>query len=64
VTDIDLTPEQRDAAMHGAEAYIRACPGAGKTRLIVERLSHLAPSLASRRGVAVLAAGKRVWIIF
>jgi DNA helicase-2/ATP-dependent DNA helicase PcrA len=55
VTNVALTPEQGEAARHGTEVYIKACPGAGKTRLIVERLSHLTPSLASRRGVAVLS---------
>lgn len=55
MTDVALTPEQRDAARHSAEVFIKACPGAGKTRLIVERLSHIAPRLASRRGVAVLS---------
>lgn len=50
-----LTNEQLAFARHPSEAFIQACPGAGKTRSIVARLSKLAEELPPRKGVAVLS---------
>lgn len=50
-----LTNEQLVFARHPAEAFIQACPGAGKTRSIVARISKLAEELPPRKGVAVLS---------
>jgi len=53
--DRGLTPEQECFANHGEEAFVMACPGAGKTRTIVERLARIAKTLPPRRGVAILS---------
>lgn len=53
--DVKLTPEQECFAGHGAEAFVEACPGAGKTRTIVARLASIAKTLPSRRAVAILS---------
>lgn len=50
-----LTREQIALAEHGAEAFVQACPGAGKTRTVVARLTKLAETLPPRKGVAVLS---------
>jgi hypothetical protein len=52
---MNLTDEQRRFAEHGAEAFVEACPGAGKTRTILARLAHVGNTLPPRRGVAVLS---------
>jgi hypothetical protein len=52
---MSLTPEQQRFAMHPTEAFVEACPGAGKTRTVLARLAHIANSLPPRRGVAVLS---------
>ncbi|MEA5358286.1 UvrD-helicase domain-containing protein [Amycolatopsis sp., V23-08] len=44
--------QQQDAVRHPAPLYVQACPGAGKTRVIVDR--HLAEG-QGRRGRAVLS---------
>ena len=49
------TPEQIAFATHPEGAFVHACPGAGKTRTIIARLSELAGSLPPRRGIAVLS---------
>ncbi|MDZ4062800.1 MAG: UvrD-helicase domain-containing protein [Brevundimonas sp.] len=51
----DLTEQQRAFAEYPAEAFVQACPGAGKTRTLVERLNTLATSLPARHGVAILS---------
>lgn len=48
------TPEQQAFINYrGKAAFVKACPGSGKTRTIVERLK--AKSRSSRRGVGVLS---------
>lgn len=51
----NLTDEQRTFAEHPDEAFVQACPGAGKTRTLVERLHNLNADLPPRRGIAVLS---------
>lgn len=50
-----LTAEQEDFATHVGGAFVHACPGAGKTRTIIARLTRIAATLPPRRGVAVLS---------
>jgi len=50
-----LTDEQRAFAEHANEAFVQACPGAGKTRTVVARLEKIAKALPPRRGVGVLS---------
>ncbi len=50
-----VTDEQRQFAEHEHEAFVQACPGAGKTKTIIVRLANIAKSLPPRRGVAVLS---------
>ena len=50
-----LTDEQRRFAELPTEAFVEACPGAGKTRTIVARVKRLTVSLPPRQGVAVLS---------
>lgn len=50
-----MTDEQRQFAEHVHEAFVQACPGAGKTKTIIVRLAEIAKSLPPRRGVAVLS---------
>lgn len=51
----DPTPEQDAIIRHGGDAFIRACPGAGKTRTMVERARRLLEDDGDRRGVAFLS---------
>jgi superfamily I DNA/RNA helicase len=37
-----LTTEQQQFANHEEEAFVEACPGAGKTRTVVARLARIA----------------------
>jgi hypothetical protein len=50
-----LTDEQRTFANHLSGAFVEACPGAGKTRTIVQRIARIAATLPPRRGLAVLS---------
>jgi superfamily I DNA/RNA helicase len=50
-----LTDEQQAFADHAGEAFVEACPGAGKTRAIVSRIHRLSLSLPPRKGLAVLS---------
>ncbi len=50
-----LTPEQRAFVDHLPEAFVVACPGAGKTQTIVERVGRIASKLPPRRGIAILS---------
>lgn len=50
-----LTPEQHRFAEHTPEAFVEACPGAGKTRTIVARLARIATTIPPRKGVALLS---------
>src|ERR1039458_1462000 len=52
---MNLTAEQRRFAEHPTEAFVEACPGAGKTRTVLARLAQISGSLPPRRGVAVLS---------
>lgn len=49
------TDEQRVIIRHDGHAFVRACPGAGKTRTMVERARHLLANGEERRGVAFLS---------
>lgn len=56
MTDIQgLTREQESFASHASGSFLHACPGAGKTRTIIARLTKIAATLPSRRGVAILS---------
>ena len=55
MTGNELTPEQKVFANLDSEAFVEACPGAGKTHTVVARLSKIAAKLPPRRGVAVLS---------
>ncbi|MDT8398410.1 MAG: ATP-dependent helicase [Pseudomonadales bacterium] len=50
-----LTAEQEAFATHVGGAFVHACPGAGKTRTIIARLTKIAATLPPRRGLAVLS---------
>lgn len=52
---MNLTPEQRAVAQHPRGAFVEACPGAGKTRVIVARVAGIASELGRNRGLAVLS---------
>ncbi len=49
------TKEQQAVINHQGSAYIAACPGAGKTRTMVERARKAMNQSADRRGVAFLS---------
>lgn len=49
------TKEQQTIIGHEGHAFVRACPGAGKTRTMVERARHLLSNANDRRGVAFLS---------
>jgi len=49
------TAEQDAIIRHAGHAFIRACPGAGKTRTMVERARALLTDATDRRGVAFLS---------
>lgn len=51
----NLTEEQRRLADHADEAFTGACPGAGKTRTILERVHVISQTRPPRKGVAVLS---------
>lgn len=51
----DPTPEQRQIISHDGCAFIAACPGAGKTRVMVERARRVFPTLPPGRGIAFLS---------
>lgn len=40
---------------HHGDAYVEACPGAGKTRTLVQRVERLSRAPAPRKGIAVLS---------
>jgi len=50
-----MTEEQHRLATHPAELFVRACPGAGKSSTIVERVQALSQHLPPRKGIAVLS---------
>jgi len=49
------TDQQNDVIAHTGPAFVRACPGAGKTRTLVERAGRLLGNTADGRGVAFLS---------
>jgi len=49
------TKEQQIIIDHVGAAFVTACPGAGKTRTMVERARRLLSNPADRRGVAFLS---------
>lgn len=49
------TPEQENIICREGSAFITACPGAGKTRVMVERARHILRSIYDGRGVAFLS---------
>lgn len=49
------TKEQDAIIRHDGHAFVRACPGAGKTRTMVERARRLLGDTTDRRGVAFLS---------
>lgn len=49
------TEEQQKVIDHNGAAFVTACPGAGKTRTMVERARRLLDHLDDRRGVAFLS---------
>jgi len=49
------TDEQRAVIGHGDSAFVMACPGAGKTRVMTERARRLFQPMPSGRGVAFLS---------
>ena len=52
------TPEQRAIIGHEGSAFVIACPGAGKTRVMVERACRLFPDMPPGRGIAFLSFTK------
>lgn len=49
------TKEQKAIIGHDGHAFVRACPGAGKTRTMVERARHMLSKTSDRRGLAFLS---------
>lgn len=49
------TDQQKAVIIHDRSAFVTACPGAGKTRTMVERARHLAGRTDDKRGVAFLS---------
>lgn len=49
------TEEQRRVIGHAGSAFIAACPGAGKTRVMVERARKLLGGMSTGRGIAFLS---------
>lgn len=58
MTDLILTEEQARIVNHNGTAFISACPGAGKTRSIVERARTLLSSAQDFAGIAFLSFTK------
>lgn len=50
-----MTPQQRLLAEHDHEVFLKACPGAGKTRTIINRVVNISEGLPIRKGIAVLS---------
>ena len=49
------TPEQQAIIVHDGSAFVTACPGAGKTRVMTERARRLFGDMPAGRGVAFLS---------
>ena len=54
-TRFEPTPQQRDIICHEGSAFVVACPGAGKTRVIIERACELLWNMPPGRGIAFLS---------
>jgi hypothetical protein len=55
VTPYSPTDEQQAIIDHSAEAFVNACPGAGKTRTMVERARSVLGHSGDSRGIAFLS---------
>jgi superfamily I DNA/RNA helicase len=53
--DYKPTPEQLAIIQHPGHAFVRACPGAGKTRTMVERARFVLSDRDDRRSIAFLS---------
>jgi len=49
------TPQQENVICHEGSAFISACPGAGKTRVLVERARQILKSSHDGRGIAFMS---------
>lgn len=49
------TPEQGKVVCHKGSAFVTACPGAGKTRVLVERARHEMRGTGTEKGMAFLS---------
>lgn len=55
-TELDRVIQQQEAIVnHNGSAFVEACPGAGKTRTIVERLNKSSSKMQPRKGICVLS---------
>ena len=52
---LEPTDEQQAVIYHDGSAFVTACPGAGKTRIMIERARRLFQRIPSGRGVAFLS---------
>jgi DNA helicase II / ATP-dependent DNA helicase PcrA len=50
-----MTSEQQKLVDHDGEMFVTACPGAGKSTTVTERVRRIVDSLSSRQGVAILS---------
>lgn len=55
MSDFQPTKEQAIIIGHEPSAFISACPGAGKTKVMVERARHLLKDGSANRGIAFLS---------
>ena len=53
--EFDPTDEQARIIAWNGSAFVAACPGAGKTRVLVERARRLLKSEISKQGIAFLS---------
>jgi hypothetical protein len=53
--EFNPTPDQEKVICHEGSAFITACPGAGKTRIMVERARHILRSSNEGCGIAFLS---------
>ena len=49
------TEQQREIIIHDGAAFISACPGAGKTRVLAERARRVLAKMPTGRGIAFLS---------
>jgi DNA helicase-2/ATP-dependent DNA helicase PcrA len=49
------TPQQKKVIQHDQSAFVNACPGAGKTRIIIERAKIANAAGGDGRGIAYLS---------